>query len=104
MEIKVRKLSGFLEACVGLLGAKEPQAVYFKTRWGIHTFFMKFPIDVLILDDKGKVRKMKENLKPYRIFIWNPIFSHVLELPSGTIKSRNINVDSLIKLEIKTKE
>lgn len=84
MLIKARKLEGF-EKSIGLIGKKNPEPVYFNTRWGIHTFFMKFSIDVLILDNKNRVVALKQNLKPWRIFIWNPLNEKVIELPVGTI-------------------
>jgi uncharacterized membrane protein (UPF0127 family) len=98
MELKVRKLSNFLKSCKGLIGEENPYPVFFKTRFGIHTFFMKFPIDVLILDDKNKAVVIHENLRPFRIFCWNPIYDKVVELPTGTIRSLNIAKGNHIKL------
>jgi len=57
-----------------------------KTHFGIHTFGMGYPIDVLVLDKKNNVAAMKKNVKPNRIFLWNPKFQTVIELPAGTIK------------------
>lgn len=98
-EIKATKLSGF-KACIGLLGAKKPYGVFFNTRFGIHTFFMKFPIDVLVLDKEHKAVMLKKSLKPYRIFLWNPKFDKVLELPEGTIATYKIRKGVVTKLEI----
>ncbi len=100
MELKVKKLSNFLESCKGLIGEENPYPVFFKTRFGIHTFFMKFPIDVLVLNRKNKVVAMKENLIPFRIYLWNPKFDKVLELPEGTIATYKIRKGVVTKLEI----
>jgi uncharacterized membrane protein (UPF0127 family) len=70
----------------GLLLYKSPRAMVFRTRFGIHTFFMKYPIDVAVLDKDKKVRKIKKNLQPNRIFLWNPDFEIVFELPTGTLE------------------
>lgn len=51
----------------------------------IHSFFMKFTIDVLFVDRKHKVRKVRERMAPWRIAACLPAHS-VLELPEGTIK------------------
>ena len=53
---------------------------------GIHTFGMKFPIDVLFLDGKKKVLKLRPHMGPRKISLclWA---SSVLELPPGTIAS-----------------
>jgi uncharacterized membrane protein (UPF0127 family) len=48
----------------------------------VHTFGMKFPIDVLFLDKKKRVRKIRAAMPPWRIA--GCFFAHsVLELPAG---------------------
>lgn len=80
----------------GLIGRKiEP--ISFQTRWGIHTFFLKEPIDILILDNNHRVAKQKEKLQPNRIFLWNPIWQHVIELPQGTITKEKISLGTKIQ-------
>jgi uncharacterized membrane protein (UPF0127 family) len=51
----------------------------------IHTLFMRFPIDVLFLDRDLRVRRVIENLKPWRLSPW--VFSaySCLELPGGKL-------------------
>ena len=70
---------------LGLLKYKTQRALILKTRFGIHTFGMKKPIDVVILDSKHKVVSMKENLMPWSVFCWNPKYEIVIELPRGVI-------------------
>ena len=51
---------------------------------GIHTFGMKFAIDVLFLDPKKKVLKVRPHMGPRKISLC--LWAHsVLELPAGTI-------------------
>ena len=48
----------------------------------VHTFWMKFPIDVLYLDRKRKVLKVRGSMAPWRIS--GCLRAHsVLELPAG---------------------
>lgn len=68
IELKVKILKSFKDKTVGLLGAKSAYPVLMKTRFGIHTFGMKFPIDALVLDKKSRVVKICENLKPNGVF------------------------------------
>lgn len=96
--VKAKILKNWKAKSEGLLGAKKAEAIYFKTHFGIHTFFMKFPIDVVILDKSGIVKALKANLKPGNVFLWNPLYSGVLELPSGGIKSNKITKGSKIKI------
>ena len=50
----------------------------------VHTFFMKFPIDLIYLNRRKKVRKVCGNVGAWRISAC--LFAHsILELPAGTI-------------------
>jgi uncharacterized protein len=50
----------------------------------VHTFFMKFAIDLIYLDRKRRVRSVVRALPPWRLSMCLPAHS-VLELPPGTI-------------------
>ena len=51
----------------------------------IHTFFMRFDIDVLFLDRKKRVVKAVRRLRPWRLAMsWRA--RSVLELPAGVIE------------------
>lgn len=89
-KLQVKKLTGLFDTAIGLIGVKKPYAIHFQTNFGIHTFFMKFAIDVLILDQEHRVVRLKESLLPNRVFFWPIQFDHVIELPEGTIKKNKI--------------
>lgn len=50
----------------------------------IHMFFMRFPVDVIYIDKKRRVRKTVRNLAPWRISMCFAADS-VIETPAGTI-------------------
>jgi uncharacterized membrane protein (UPF0127 family) len=51
----------------------------------VHTFFMRFPIDLIYLDRKNRIRKLVSALPPWRLSAC--LMAHsILELPSGTIR------------------
>jgi uncharacterized membrane protein (UPF0127 family) len=51
---------------------------------GVHTFGMKFPIDVVFLNRKRKILKIRPNMVRGRIAL--SLLGHsVLELPAGTL-------------------
>lgn len=52
----------------------------------IHTFFMKFPIDVVFLGKDLKVVRVIEDMKPWRLSPWMPSAASVLELAGGVLK------------------
>jgi uncharacterized membrane protein (UPF0127 family) len=51
----------------------------------VHTFFMKFPIDLVYLDKKRKVKKVRHAVPAWRLSACLSAHS-ILELPAGTIK------------------
>jgi uncharacterized membrane protein (UPF0127 family) len=51
----------------------------------VHTFFMQFPIDLVYLDRKHKIKKVKSAVGPWRLSACLSAHS-VLELPAGTIR------------------
>ena len=62
----------------------------------IHTFFMKFAIDAVFLDKKGKVVKILRNLKPWRMSWFYPAAKQVLELKAGALPTTIKEGDELI--------
>ena len=54
----------------------------------VHTFFMKFAIDLIYIDRKRRVRGIVRAVPPWRFSICWPAHS-VLELPPGTIDRTN---------------
>src|SRR5688572_22492650 len=85
----VRTASGFVTRLVGLLGRKRlgaEEALLLTPCRGVHTFGMKFPIDLVFLDETGSVVATLEGLRPWRL---SPVYRRahsVLELRDGTIR------------------
>jgi uncharacterized protein len=63
------------------------QGLWISPSHGIHTFAMRFPIDVVYLDRARIVIHMEEELKPWRLAAVRIQASSVLELPIGTIRA-----------------
>lgn len=70
----------------------------FETRYGIHTFFLKQDIDIVILNDKKQVVKLKHNLKPWRMLFWNPSYYRVLELEAGSILKFRVAIGDTLSM------
>ncbi|HTC89945.1 MAG TPA: DUF192 domain-containing protein [Bryobacteraceae bacterium] len=65
---------------------------------GIHTVGMKFPIDVLFLDKKRKVVKIRAAMPRWRMAA--SLFAHsVLELPSGTAQATRTSSGDQLEFE-----
>lgn len=97
--ISVKEAKNIREKIIGLIGKKKPYSLMLKTHFGIHTFGLKFAIDVLILSNNNDVVRIKKSLKPNNIFLWNPIHYKVLELPEGYIDNNRIKLNDQISLE-----
>lgn len=100
IKLFVKEATNLREKIQGLIGKDKSYTLMLKTRFGIHTFGLKFPIDVLILNNENKVVSIRKNLKPNRIFLWNPIYKKVIELPFGTIKKKVIKMNMPIDISI----
>ena len=86
----------------GLLGRKElPQgeALWIKPCFSVHTFFMKFPIDVIFLNKTNQVIAAVSNLTPHRMTRLYPQSFSVLELPIGTIDAADTVIGDKIEIE-----
>ena len=86
----------------GLLGRTElapKQGLWIKRTNSVHTFFMRFAIDLVFVDRSLRVRKTYQNVGPGRL-IW-PVWSasSVIELPAGFLdqhpfkKGEQLHVD-----------
>lgn len=94
--LKVKILRTWIEKSVGLIGVHQLYPIFFTTRWGIHTFGMKSPIDVLILDNNNRVVKSIKRLPPNYLFFWNPKYDGVIELPPGAILKKKIFIGNQV--------
>ncbi len=98
--LKVKELKSWKDRIIGLIGRDKPIHLILYTRFGIHTFGLKFPIDVIILDKSHRVVKTKKDLKPNSLYFWNLRYYKVLELPVGLINKNRIKIGDHIRLKI----
>lgn len=63
----------------------------------VHTFGMRFPIDLVYLDRKHRVVKTRSGVVPGRLSACLSAHS-VVELPSGTVQNKTIERGDLLEL------
>jgi uncharacterized protein len=63
----------------------------------VHTFFMRFPIDLVYLDRKNRVRKVRHAVGPWRISACFTAHS-VIELPAGTVRESGTVKGDVVEL------
>ncbi|WP_274363984.1 DUF192 domain-containing protein [Paenibacillus thermotolerans] len=92
---RVEAASTFLRRFRGLMLTKElPQdcALHIVPCRSVHTFFMRYPIDVLYLDEAGVVVGTDEALSPGQVGSMVAGARSVVELPAGTIRATETRV------------
>ena len=97
--LKIVELTSFREKTKGLMFTKKIKPIYFRTRWGLHTVFVTKPIDIVILDDDFVIRKLKKGLHPWTVFVWNPKYKNILEMPSGSINKYKLKLGKGVKIK-----
>ena len=83
------------ERMKGLLGrhSLEPgQAMYLSPCQSIHTFFMKFSLDLVFLGKTGVVTKIVRDVQPNRMVFGGRGSHCVLEMETGWLKDGTINI------------
>jgi uncharacterized membrane protein (UPF0127 family) len=91
----VAEASTTLSRMIGLLGRSSlgtNEALWIDRCPTIHTFFMKFAIDVVFVDNKLSVKACYHNVKAWRLIL--PVWGarSVFEMPVGAISRGQIEV------------
>jgi uncharacterized membrane protein (UPF0127 family) len=91
---ELRVAESFLPRLKGLMfdrSMNQNSALWIKQCKSIHTCFMNFSIDSIFIDKNLVVKKIYQNLKPWRMtqIVWYA--DSVIEFPGGTL--RQIQVD-----------
>ena len=97
---RVRVADTGLTRIVGLLGERELQkgdGLLIVPSQGVHTWGMKFAIDIAVVDGDWKVIGLSHALKPFRMtrLFWKG--AAVLELPAGTLSSTSTSLGDAIE-------
>jgi hypothetical protein len=79
----------FLERLKGLMfitNMEDNTALVLEPCNSIHTFFMRFPIDVIFTSKEGRVLHVIEGMKPFKISKIVKGARYAIEMPSGAAK------------------
>jgi len=86
---------------VGLLsrdGLDPGEGLWIVPSRGVHTFWMRFSIDVIALDDRGVIIDRVTDMRPWRIRLPRRGTAGVLELRAGTLDESGTRVGHRIEL------
>ena len=95
----IKRAETSLTRLVGLLGKTNLEAgegLWIRPSSGIHTFGMRFAIDVVGLDRNMRVVKLWPRVKPQRMTSISTRVQSVLELAAGEIEARSIQIGHVL--------
>jgi uncharacterized membrane protein (UPF0127 family) len=97
----IRVADNALSRAVGLLGQLRLDpggGLLIDPSSGIHTFGMRFAIDVIALDGQLRVRGLWQNLGPFRIAGLSWKTGCILELPAGVIGDSGTQIGDCLQV------
>jgi uncharacterized membrane protein (UPF0127 family) len=94
-DTSLRRMKGLL----GRDGLDEGAGLVLTPCNSVHTWFMRFAIDVLFLDGKGTVLRAVRSMRPFQL-AWGGLRAKTtIELPAGTIDAIDVRPGAQIRIE-----
>lgn len=93
-----RSLFGRMRGLLGRTGLDQNTGMLLTSAPSVHTFFMRFTIDVVFLDRDHKVVGVKHELRPWRVAGARGAYA-TLELPAGAADAVGIEVGEVLRFE-----
>lgn len=93
--------TGFFSRLMGLIGKdllEDGAGLWMARCRAIHTFGMRFPIDVIFVDRHMTVKKMVEGVPPFRPIVLCVSAKGVIELPAGAIEKAQVQPGDKIEI------
>lgn len=75
----------------------EGHGLLFRPARGIHTHFMRFPIDLVFVDEAGRVTSVREAMRPWRFEFTNA--AGVIELNAGAARAADVRPGDQLRFE-----
>lgn len=103
LAVEVAVADTFYRSLLGLMGRKrlpEGHGLWIPHCQSVHTFWMRFPIDVLFLSRDKKVVHTVQNMGPFRISRHCSQAKSVLELPVSSIRLSHTQVGDQLEFTL----
>ena len=98
---RIRMARTLTDRTVGLLGTRSlapGEGLWIERSPSIHMFFMRFAIDAVFVAKDGRVTKIVENLRPWRVVWWARGARDCLEVPVGAVAASGTRVGDRLEL------
>jgi uncharacterized protein len=99
---RVRSAQTFMQRLRGLMFTKalEPGAgLHLQPCRSIHTFFMRYAIDVIYLNAESRIVALDLEMPPGRLGSLHPGTVSVVELPAGSLRQAQLKVGQTVHFE-----
>jgi uncharacterized membrane protein (UPF0127 family) len=96
----IKSADTFLMKLFGLVFSaplRESEGLLINNCSSIHTFWMRYPIDVLFLDSGNGVLRFFEDLKPFRVTPFIRGAAKTIELKSGSVRACSLKTGDCLK-------
>lgn len=87
-----------MKGLLGKNGMMPGEALWIKPCTSVHTFWMKFPIDVVFLNKRNRVVALKKNMRPNRLTRIYFSAVSVLEFPASAIEETDIRIGDEVEI------
>ena len=87
-----------MRGLLGRSGLPPGQGMLIERCWSIHTFFMKFALDVIFLDSDCEVRRVVRDLRAWRLAS-SLGARQVVELAAGALEGTDLAPGDALKIE-----
>jgi len=97
---RVERAETFFRRLLGLLGRRplaEGEGLWIAPCRGVHSYGMRHPVDVLFLDERGKVIGAYPCFSPKRLTRFFPKAKGALELPQGVLQRTDTTRGDLVE-------
>lgn len=99
---RVRVASSLRDRGVGLLRTPEVlpgEGLLIERTASIHMFFMRYPIDVVFVDRRGRVTRTVIRLRPWRVVWWARGARDCIELRAGALDGTGTRTGDQLAIE-----
>lgn len=94
-----RSLKARVTGLIGRRSLPEGSAFIIPGCRQVHTFMMRFPIDVIFSDAGHRVVHVAERVKPFRVTRYCRSAARAIELPAGTASACETRVGDILPIE-----
>ncbi|MEW9051415.1 MAG: DUF192 domain-containing protein [Neobacillus sp.] len=101
---QIEMANSFFKRFKGLMFRKHPirnEGLWIVPCNAVHMFFMKFPLDIVLLNERNEVLEIHHSLKPWKMTKPVKKAHSTLELPAGSAKELGINIGSFIQCSVR---